>query len=673
MRIKKCNSIFLIIVIIMISGCSKDPQNKLIGNWMIENGSITISDESSMSSLTYKEGTYIEFFENNKVIFQGDQYISGTYEIFDEKKIELNLGKADVYHYSFEGDRLILYSPINNETCNLIKTADLENEVNNENSDDNKSDENSKYSESLIGVWQITDGDLTIYEDSFGTKTTFDYGSFIEFFDDNKILISVKLYYNGTYEKYDDEKFEMNFGKSNVYEYSFEEDMLRIYNPEDDETCYLIRNDFYKSNATIADINYSEENRENYSNIPIGDNIKMFKFGYVPVRIGNQMGLIDSTGNWALEPTYDLIYDFEPNGLARVMQNNKWGYIDVNIQPIIKPQFAMAYNFDKIGFASVLTFEDNAEKLINSKGNFILEKVFNAIGGFSEKEIALASPKDNPTKLGVINTNGDWIIEPKYEIDSWWLDFNKLDIIWIGKYVDGKLKYGLLNSNGTELTDFIYDEVSYHDKNGFTIGWIKNGDRYSSKIIDSNGSVVYDGIDQDISISNTDNRFYLYDSKSSNYGIINSKGERITDTVFKQKTYFYNNIAVAVLEDRIVIIDSNGRILKTVYENLGSNSWLSFTIDNNYFSFGDTNSMYYANLDGDLIGPLPEANSYINGGHYSLSKDLGRKIFFVYSDGYAIYWNKEKFGIIDLNGNYVTDAIFDEIRIDNSLVTLKDN
>lgn len=166
--------------------------------------------------------------------------------------------------------------------------------------------------------------------------------------------------------------------------------------------------------------------------------------------------------------------------LAIIEEDEKYGFINENGIIVIEPQYDFACNF-KNGFAAITIEEDIYDEYVPEIDEYIGIKY----GG----------------KWGLINTTGEYVLSPKYDklivvkngfiifsvggkLDTvnhkvvgskWGLMNNKMEIIIDKKYssltllenglvragiVDGSgIKYGLLTTNGKEITSFKYSYI----------------------------------------------------------------------------------------------------------------------------------------------------------------------------------------------------------------------
>ncbi|GAA4045295.1 hypothetical protein GCM10022409_34150 [Hymenobacter glaciei] len=95
--------------------------------------------------------------------------------------------------------------------------------------------------------------------------------------------------------------------------------------------------------------------------------------GWLRVRLNGHWGLIDSTGQVQLEPSYDEIEPFS-DGMAAVKQTGKWGFIDLAGREVIAPMYSHVWRSFHEGFAAVDTTTQpnkNAVGFINKQNQAI--------------------------------------------------------------------------------------------------------------------------------------------------------------------------------------------------------------------------------------------------------------------------------------------------------------
>ncbi len=97
------------------------------------------------------------------------------------------------------------------------------------------------------------------------------------------------------------------------------------------------------------------------------ESVSSFHEGRAAVRIKEKWGYIDASGKMVIKPLFDAANRFV-NGLATVDINGKWGQIDRTGKIVIQPQFDSPLNFDR-GLANVSV--GNKWGYINRQGKFV--------------------------------------------------------------------------------------------------------------------------------------------------------------------------------------------------------------------------------------------------------------------------------------------------------------
>ena len=194
------------------------------------------------------------------------------------------------------------------------------------------------------------------------------------------------------------------------------------------------------------------------------------KNGIAKVMLNDKWNLIDTNGNLLSKQWFDYISSFK-NSFAKVMLKGKLNFIDVNGNLLSKQWFDNIYGFEN-GFARVEL--NNKWNLIDVNGNFISEHWFDGIGYF---ENGFVKVKLN-NKWNFIDTNCNFLSKQ-------WLD-------WISEFKNGfaqvKLnnKWNFIDVNGKLVSLQWLDDIG-NFKNGFAQVML-NG---KLNWIDVNGKLVY--------------------------------------------------------------------------------------------------------------------------------------------------------------------------------------
>ena len=197
--------------------------------------------------------------------------------------------------------------------------------------------------------------------------------------------------------------------------------------------------------------------RKKYITKFIYEDLWSYHEGLAMVKIGNNYGFIDTKGKVALDPIYRQVRMMSFScGLACVRnQEGKWGYIDKSGKVIIDYQFGEANSFRE----NKAFVQDNWGQpgyFIDKSGHRIFDKTFDNVWAFKDGLCGVTVNK----KQGVIDSLGNWLVEPKYDWlhvfyqDGWIAYFNR---------IDGKAKWGIINSKGEEILPAMYSNIVKND------------------------------------------------------------------------------------------------------------------------------------------------------------------------------------------------------------------
>ncbi len=155
--------------------------------------------------------------------------------------------------------------------------------------------------------------------------------------------------------------------------------------------------------------------------------IRPFDGGYALVQKeqGGNGAYINTKGEYIT----DFVFDFNESqsgfseGLAYVKYADKggYGYINENGKDVIEPWYREAGEFSH-GLAPV---KDSNYKYIDKEGNVVIEGDYSWIGAFTKDGYAAV---EQDGKYGIIDTNGEWLFEPQFSVDTYY-DWQEDDII----------------------------------------------------------------------------------------------------------------------------------------------------------------------------------------------------------------------------------------------------
>jgi hypothetical protein len=312
---------------------------------------------------------------------------------------------------------------------------------------------------------------------------------------------------------------------------------------------------------------------------------------------GVKWGYIDDTGNLRIKPQYDLVYEFQDNGLAIVEYSNLYGIIDESGKYLVEPSYDSISQFSE-GRATVITKDGFG--IIDERGRLLTQKSYSYIGSFKNQR-AIASGTDNEGRYvyGYLDLEGREIIPIKYEGAN---DFKEGRALV--KVSDNN--YALINPNGEVLKSYKYYFVG--DVGEGLMAYQSSSDsKYG--FIDTNGNIVippkFTGtqpFEYGRAIVNMGedfgNKFGLIDKSGRfliepNYNNIDLLGENrvaVGKAVDEGKPYMGSKFAIA---------DINGKFLTDfIYESV-------LQYENGLASASDGSNTFFIDVNGIRIKNLP--------------------------------------------------------------------
>lgn len=216
--------------------------------------------------------------------------------------------------------------------------------------------------------------------------------------------------------------------------------------------------------------------------------------------------------------------------LKNTSQGSFYGYIDEIGKMMIYPKFARAYDFNSENFA-IVYYNDKAG-LINTKGDFIIDPIYDGINEF--KEMRAIFNLNN--YMGVMDEKSKILTSKKYAFIS---DYsNGMALISVTSS-DGNSRYGYIDLNGNEIISPQY--LSANDfKDDVALVKLDNN-KYG--LIDKKGALI-----QSYNypyVAWYDNGLMVFsDTNDGLYGFIDRKGNVAIKPIFKEAQGFKNNMAV---------------------------------------------------------------------------------------------------------------------------------
>ncbi|MCM3172232.1 WG repeat-containing protein [Paenibacillus sp. MER 99-2] len=168
---------------------------------------------------------------------------------------------------------------------------------------------------------------------------------------------------------------------------------------------------------------------------------------------GTRWGYMDEQGHIRLEPVLDDARDFQPNGLAVVVQNGKAGVINLNGQFVVQPLYDSINSYVE---GRAIVIDAQGFKMIDEQGHVLTRRAYPFIADLSDGR-ALFYDTDSSTgggtsKYGYLDQSGQEAIKAQFQSAY---DFQQ------GKAVVQikENEYALIDLNGNRLATYPYPYV----------------------------------------------------------------------------------------------------------------------------------------------------------------------------------------------------------------------
>ena len=330
----------------------------------------------------------------------------------------------------------------------------------------------------------------------------------------------------------------------------------------------------------------------------------------------DKIGYINNYGKIVIKPNYTVGNDFS-EGLASVREYDKYGFIDSEGKYVIEPKYDLAFNFYN-GIAKV--FLKGTPFFIDKKGKIVISEKYTSLE-FVNKDLAIVTTASD--KKGVLNlVSNNLVIDTIYSSIT---NFKNGVAIVTNKEISQNgnhliHKPAVIDITGNLIVPFNkFIEINdYND--GIAKVYFKNTDSNDEiyGYIDDKGNLLFQ--------EKYTGKYLLPDYFNDGIGKISIK-KKLSETSYNYYDGYINKTGKIVLNDtinerlrdfscgRAFILDSNRdyKIVDTNLNKIGNNTYKNFL-----------------------------GNGFIN--------------------NYAIVSNDVKFGIIDINGNYIVTPKYDLIN-----------
>lgn len=284
----------------------------------------------------------------------------------------------------------------------------------------------------------------------------------------------------------------------------------------------------------------------------------------------------------------------------------------------------------------------------------------------SDHRIALCMGPRQTDQWGIIDTDGNIVVEPQYG--------------FIGPFGNGnfvvkqKWNYGVIDPDGNIVIDLKYLDIRYREGDTLYPFWLRG----KWGFMDADGNhIIQEQYDEVSYMSNW--AWVRIDSKYDvhlKYGIIDPEGNIIFEPIFDAAPQLYEDYARVQIGDKYGIAAPNGSyILDPIYDEIGdwnhpygptpvclngqwgfmnaSGEWALPPIYEDAYRFNKS-EIAYVKTNG-LWGIIDITGTYVIEPSFEL-------IYGLYQNEYHMVQVNGKWGIIDLSGKYLINPIYDEMH-----------
>ena len=389
-------------------------------------------------------------------------------------------------------------------------------------------------------------------------------------------------------------------------------------------------------------------------------------------------GCADLGGNWVIQPRWEWMdTSYLCDGLILVQdpETDLYGFIDLSNRIVLEPQLKDEPKCGKGHLVACVPAEKDDERygVLDMKGQWMIAPQFDNLEVFSAKHwVAVARQKG---LYGVIDREGRWLCEPRFDSIG---SFDNAFCIAPAE-LDGR--YGYINPQGAwEIEPQYHWADDIDDRSGLAVVCKRN--RYGC--IDSKGRFVIEpkfvqrlwGFDESSGlcrVSGNGKDYYIdrhgnkvdysnpedapnpayYPRVESFWGIKDSEGNIVVPPTFDQIYGFdERGRASATMNGKSGVIDESGKwIIEPRYDTSdilpNEEGRLRLVSRDGKYGFMD--------YEGDEAIPC----------QFDYAKD------FVEETGLAATWVQEKCGLIDRDGLWRVQPIYDDIEMDDGIIKVE--
>ena len=396
------------------------------------------------------------------------------------------------------------------------------------------------------------------------------------------------------------------------------------------------------------------------------------KQAYFSVYENGKWGVIDSTGNYVINATYDemiLIPNNEKDIFICIYdvndENNTYKTKVINAkQEELYKEYDLVEPLENYDTKQNIWYEDNLLRvkknnkygLINFNGEIVLNTEYDEITALKGvKENLLVKTNE---KVGLVNAKGQFIINAEYAKIETLKDSYKSEYIITD--LDGKK--GIISTSGTVIITPNYQEIKYINSSEIFAG--KINDKW--ELINKNGVItLVSGYDGYTNIKGEN----VIVSKSGKYGIITATGEVKIEPTYDELKYAFSVYYIAKQGDKYGIININNEVIVN-FDYISMNY-----VEEGSFILADKTLEESVILDNNLGVKLTGTfvinsgyiTAYTNGEYkyYNFKFEEKSNTSLLINNSLFLSKKNGKYGYVNSDGKVIVDYIFDDATEQN--------
>lgn len=392
---------------------------------------------------------------------------------------------------------------------------------------------------------------------------------------------------------------------------------------------------------------------------------------YYPVFTNEKWGVINQTGEFIIEPTYDemiTIPDSKRDIFICVQDiNDETNTYKTKVLNAKNKEIFNAYDtveaIENIDIHNNMWYEEGVLKvkkgelygLIDFSGKEILKPEYQEITALSGIKNSLVLKKED--KIGLCDNKGNIIVKAENkEIRSIEEDYKKGYIV-----INQEGKFGITDFTGKVSLEPKYEEIKQVTGNNIYV--VKQGGKW--KVIDSEEKTLVEDKFDDITSIVNDKIVFI---KNKKYGILLTSNEERIKPQYEELKFLFGEYYLAKSKGKYGVINSNNEtILPFEYSDIAYEKEADFVIANkNAQPNGEIyNNKFEKKLDG-IISDINEKNgyfkAYVNGEYKYYNFNFEEKLAKEVLTENTLFLSKKdgKYGYVNKDGNVVVDYIYED-------------